>query len=125
MTNQEAFNRVWTYFVVEDHPKAVVQPNRGQSQAKCTYYGPNGERCAIGCLVSEDVAQRLEAKHSCVAASGIQLKEPELLTGLPEDPKFLDALQMAHDYSGTMMGKGFKDAFEELADTWNLEVPSD
>lgn len=51
MTNQEAFDRVVRWFLVDDNKPAY---NPSPTEATCMYRGPDGVRCAIGCLVDDD-----------------------------------------------------------------------
>lgn len=46
ITNQEAFSKVWQWFVVEKHPQCA-------ENGLCLYRGPNGNKCAIGCFIPD------------------------------------------------------------------------
>lgn len=49
MTNQEAFDKVWHHFVVEQNPKSWDE------KGICKYRGPNGTKCAAGIFISDEV----------------------------------------------------------------------
>lgn len=49
MTKQEILNKVWDYFIVEKHPKAY--------DVRCCYRTKDGYKCAIGCLIPDELYQ--------------------------------------------------------------------
>ena len=54
MTMQEMFDKIWDYFIVQGKPAGL------DGNGACTYYGNEGaNRCAVGCLLPDEVAKRI------------------------------------------------------------------
>ena len=53
MTQQEAFDRNWQHFVVEQKPK------RADAKGKCYYHRDDGNCCGVGLLLSPGLRGRL------------------------------------------------------------------
>lgn len=53
MTNQEAFDRVWDWFVVRKGQKSTMVFDGGERG--CAYRGADGARCAVGCLIPDEL----------------------------------------------------------------------
>ena len=120
MNNQQAFNSVWDYFII------LRRAPGARSNGECCYITPTGKRCAIGCLVSETEALRMQNFNG---VTGISEQEcvPKVLQDC--DISFLDSLQGAHDSSvGLAMFGDFHEAMKrkltDLAERFNLKVPS-
>ncbi len=62
----------------------------------CMYITPNGKKCAIGRLISDDLASSLEEVHSNKTLIDIFELLPKEIQEL--DKEFLSDLQMLHDY---------------------------
>lgn len=89
MTRQEAFELA-VNGIVNQNGFGVVP-----GTSACVYHNPsNGNRCAIGHIVSED-----KAKHLFEMGYGQVAKVPRshLPEGIREDVRFLSALQGLHD----------------------------
>lgn len=108
MTIQEAFDKVWSWFVVQGKPRAVVN-------GMCRLRTPTGAKCAVGVLIpDEQYRDALDRRgitdyHESVPA----------LEGLPLD--FLTALQTAHDKDGRDLG--MTGALKQFAKRWHLTIP--
>lgn len=60
MNKQEIFDKVWDYFVTKGN-------NPGMDGLGCVYYGDGGAaRCAVGCLLPDDVAKEMPSGLSVV-----------------------------------------------------------
>lgn len=114
MTIQEAFDRCWNWFVVQGKPRSV---NR---QGTCRLRGPDGNKCAVGVLISdEDYSDRLDNAGPIQLAMGIYKIQVPSLNGLSLD--FLADLQTAHDQHGKE--NGMQPALVGFAARWNLTIP--
>lgn len=124
MDKQEAFNKVWQHFVVEKQP-----PGRSVTDVygSCSYCTPEGHRCAIGALVTEE-----EAKEMARATVGsIRHMTPDIWEKyMPKsirslDKQFLVELQDAHDSPGCgSFHLNFETSLRCIADNFTLQVPA-
>jgi hypothetical protein len=115
VTPQEAFNKVWDWFIVQKKPL-------GQHGGDAMFFTPDGCRCAIGIflppdLVLTDIQQKFTAVHlrrerDCV---------DKALKGLEDD--FVGRLQAAHD-SCVFSGKRIYDTLRALAKYFSLQIPN-
>lgn len=118
MNNQEAFDKVWQWFVVERHRAGMIVETRADGIRDCRYFIDPQTKCAIGCLVSDEIA----AKLGVMGIGEIQdkyLQESNL--------GFLIELRMIHDSSTNPMHNNFHNALEsqlgDLADRYELQIP--
>lgn len=114
MTNQEALNKVWDYFVVQGHPQA-------KGEFGCWYRTPgDGRKCAVGCLIPDsDYFPEMESAGLRKVISMVPA-----LGGV--NPTLLRRMQGAHDsggradsFSGHMEGR-----LSEIAANYGLSVPT-
>lgn len=116
MTQQEAFDKVWQWFVVEGHGKSMTA-----DRSSCAYRGEGGRKCAIGVLLSDESCARI-LNNMAVDASP-QIRELSELQGL--GLPFLRDLQQAHDC--TAYAEHFtldiKQRLTKLAATYGLIIP--
>jgi len=89
-TFQDAFGKVWEYFVVERHPQAMAD------DGYCAWFVPaTGDKCAIGCLMTDEEASESRYYN--------ELELRDFMRGraiIPEGDawfQFLNLLQAAHD----------------------------
>jgi len=120
MTLQEAFEKIWQYFVIEKHGPSMQANKCGVLE--CAYRGDNGARCAIGVLIPDAQYSRgMEQK----SASAIYSKVPALHS---IDRILLDRLQTLHDLSASC-GSEFARVIEtrlcEFACDHNLQIPGE
>lgn len=93
MTAQEIFDLVWDHLITKESPKSM----KGY---ECMYRGPNGTKCAVGALVTDD-----ECKF-WGSLSARRLHADKLLPKrLQEHLVLLQDLQAAHDMSDTVAGR--------------------
>jgi hypothetical protein len=116
MTNQQAFDKVWDWFVVQKNPPSFD----GRSCRYRANQTPNGPRCALGLFIpDEEYTVRIENG----GIRWLQQAHPDLvarwLPGLGFE--FLAQLQWAHDQAAlrTTIGTTFN---EEVETTFNEEV---
>lgn len=104
MNRQEIFNKVWAWFVTGNRPRCY-----DKTQGICLYhYEVDGvvNKCAVGCLLSDDLSKELEKECSGTAISNIQTMRPDLWNrvvaelGGFNDIQFLTDLQGHHDHPG-------------------------
>ena len=122
MKQQEAFNKVWQHFVVEKNP-----PGRSGDGIGCFYCTPEGNRCAVGALVTMEEAKKMVADE---LGSVRHMQEFNWRIYIPEsirnlDRQFLIALQDSHDNTTrTTFHSSFEAGLRELAVNFSLEVPA-
>lgn len=54
MTKQEAAQGIWDWFFVQGNKLSKV-PWPGYEGERCVYRGPGGERCAVGCILPDEL----------------------------------------------------------------------
>ena len=125
-SEQDVFNRFWQYFIVEQHPQAVIDTD---GFPHCVYRTPDGNGCGIGCLVDDKTAEKWDRESPNVSYVGIARKFPEDHKKYFSDSikiEFLQALQSLHDredrnwYNEDIFRQ---DVAEDFARQHNLMVP--
>jgi hypothetical protein len=102
------------------------------ADGSCLYRGPDGTKCAVGCLIPDDVYHRdmeklsVEAllKDTPVTACGerdVNSRQAILALNWEVDAALLSTMQNVHD---VWCPHTWEDRFLEVADKWNLEIPS-
>lgn len=99
MTKQEIFDRVATHLLTQGRRSDA---DDGEGKRECLYRGPNGLKCAVGCLIADE--------HYTVAVEGLGVSwafglDPDLehvlvKSGIPNEKDSLDllaTLQRVHD----------------------------
>lgn len=90
LSRQDAFNRIWAYYIVEKSPLGFE--NRKIIDGRdCVYRGSEGQRCPVGLLLSDEV-YRPEYEGSSLAGNGelSRLFSAELLP-------LMNQMQSIHD----------------------------
>ena len=127
MTNQEAFDKVWDWFLVQGNPLAYIDV--GGPASKCVFWGDGGKlRCAVGCLVTPEQAYDLEENRTCLSELHDNDSRAWDLLGLPDDVGFLEVLQSSHDAATDAEGSQTAALQENLATValrFNLKVPGE
>lgn len=116
MTHQEIFNRVATHL--------LRQGAKSMDGDICRYRGPNGLKCAVGCLIDDahytpdiegigvlDAPSLHEKLHDALEASGVP-------AGL-ETLRMLDALQAIHDSEPVFL---WRSNLADLAKRYSLDA---
>jgi len=105
LTLQEAFSIIWGYFVLEKHPRSI------NSRGDCVYKNKNNDKCAIGCLIPDDLYFRyledksipilLDPKQGRYSENSISKlnKIRKLFSDI--HPYDLRSLQVIHDHSNS------------------------
>lgn len=93
MTEQECFDEVCA--------KMVAQGRRAMSAAGCALRAPNGDKCAVGCMIPDD---EYDPELEGVGVHLIPIGERErkmanLINKLGLPLSLMSRLQRAHDYS--------------------------
>ncbi len=125
MTNQEVFNKVWKFFIVDKNPQAK------QADGRCIYGEVGGKQCAIGCLLPLSRAIELEVisreRTSGGAAFSGLVKHADFAELFPElteiDPAFADDIQKEHDKNSTDFRNEIIERLENLAPMYSLTIP--
>lgn len=122
MTLQQAFDKVWTWFVVEKHPASYVME---LEMPVCRYRGPNGAKCAIGVLIPDEAYRPGFEYCSAYAVAG----KPgviKAMKGLSEAD--LNELQQCHDRAVRDVGKDIdteiQERLREFAESRSLTIPA-
>lgn len=112
MTLQEIFDQVATHLL--DQGVASVDSVKG-----CLYRGPEGTKCALGCLIPDNYYTKEMEGHGI---RYLRDNDYELPLILKVDPlSFLLDLQYAHDKSLATMGISFwRSDMRRIADKYNL-----
>lgn len=124
MTNQEVFNKVYTHLLTQMEPckstsLACIMDEEGNPIAECAYRGPNGLKCAIGCLIPDSLYSRSMENNSIKHLIDTNLSIKNLFSSASED--LLIHLQFIHDEYSV---ESWKSSLEELAQEHNLTVPN-
>lgn len=115
MTPQEAFDKVWDWFIVQKKPL-------GHNDYESCYIGPDGCRCAIGVLLPPDlILTDTQQKYTVVLLRKERESVDKTLKGLDDD--FVERLQSAHD-SCVFRGKRIYDTLRALAKYFSLQIPN-
>jgi hypothetical protein len=126
MTRQQMFNTAYHGLAAQGFQRSV-DGNNG-----CRYRGDKGLRCAIGYLISDEIAAKLEGFAVCSNAPGVVecLKAAGIA---PADVGFLRELQEAHDIPPSFYDPlvqvdispaAVKANVENVARKYNLTIPS-
>lgn len=118
MTNQEAFDKVWQFFIVEKNPQSFENSaDNLVFGAACAYRGQNGSKCAVGCLIPDELySPDMEDKRIFAI---IELY-PEIKTLFADvDGFFLAKIQEIHDHHFPY----FQINMENLAIIYDLKIP--
>ena len=123
MNNQEIFNRVLSHIRLQ---KVQAVGSREQ----CVYRGPEGTKCAVGCLIPDDVYNAdmegsviREVMYNSMYVPA--LKDSLDAIGIHQDQyPLLAQLQDAHDGENQVVDwnlPNWEDEMREIANAFNLE----
>lgn len=82
LTNQQIFDKVATHL--------LTQKTKSMDGFQCRYRGPNDAKCAIGCLIPDEV-------YKCSMEGCTVYDSPIADLFLPSQRSFLNMLQVTHD----------------------------
>lgn len=142
MTNQQIFDKVWAHIKQQGH--ASLQ------RGSCVYKAPNGDMCAVGCLLPSGtdtapmegggvdsvlVVEKLDGKIVSKIRDGFKIaSDRDLAVAIALDSagldwedrevvRFLGSLQAAHDkYLQTSLDM-WEGRMRTLAEVWGLVAP--
>lgn len=136
MTNQEVLNKIWNYFLVENN-----RPGWDFDSGSCNYLTPEGGKCAVGCLFSDEELKLIldtdRNRNDLPTLFKFLGKENfPSLQGISEE--FLKEIQLCHDAAAEYNlddiedCDNFRDSFEQRVRTlisksstlYNIEVPA-
>ena len=128
MTSQEAFNKVWDWFVVKKNAASVTYVVG--IEVNCAYRGENNTKCAVGIFIPDEMYDpRIEGMSYRLLFDN----RPDiacLFSGLTD--RFICQLQMAHDEAAVKTAcnpEGFTYEIERhlrgLASAWELRIPEE
>lgn len=115
MTTQEAYEKMREWLGRPGAEKCYVDDMNGWN---CLYLRDDGNRCAIGCLLPDDLAQKLAETNESVSGLIAENAEVrELFKGVSE--AFLSDAQQLHDYNDE---ENWVMILDETAERYNLIV---
>ncbi len=114
MSKQKIFEKVITHLIKQG--VRSVSPDIG-----CLYRGPNGTKCAIGCLLTDKIySSDMESNNVSGLISDFRNMLPKYIV---ENEEFLSELQHLHDDYHNWGKNGLKRlAIKGVANSFNLSV---
>ncbi len=95
MNRQEVFNKVATHLLTQNE-KARTQT--GWGDFRCSYKADNGLKCAIGCLIPDDLYdKKIEGNSILYNPLLISILRNAIDLYIDDDINFLENLQTIHD----------------------------
>jgi hypothetical protein len=115
-SEQEAFNKVWDWFVVQRKPAGMGKDNVYMYRCR------DGSRCAVGVLIPDDeYSPTMEPEPAIALRNTI----PALYC-IPGH--FLNTLQGIHDEAASQIEAEFHGVFyanlEDMGESWGLTIPT-
>lgn len=123
---QEVFDRVATHMLLQKKKSVseeMIRDKWGHQKlaSSCMYRGDDGLKCAVGCLIKD------ELYNECIEHQGVD--DADVIDALTESGivcsdymlKLLVTLQGIHDDSDP---KHWENALGEVAEGWGLTLPS-
>lgn len=125
MNIQEIFNKIVTH-LREQNCKSY-DPNR----ASCMYRGPNGTKCAVGCLIPDEIYSReMEGRNFqfLVLATDLfdsipWLKDAKKTNSIEEVEDYLRLIQILQRVHDNIPVEKWETQFMLLAQRFNLALP--
>lgn len=118
MTTQEMYWNIREYF---SRPGAVLSKNTNSAGTRCYYRGPDGSKCAVGCLIPDNL---YHSDFEDKTLDRLYVDYPSVARYLGADSKqFLRLAQEMHDYGETKTVQQFLDKLDALALQFNLVPP--
>jgi len=109
MTEQTAFN------IVKNH--LLTQMTKSIEGNQCLYRGPNGTKCAIGALITDEEYKKIEDAR-CKDLGVYEVEDLQIVSLQGLTMNFLGELQIIHDqYEVT----NWKNQLEVFAKKYNLQ----
>lgn len=124
MTKQQMFDIVWAHFVTNKNPLSIaVDPVTEESA--CRYRGPNGEKCAVGVLLPDELYRPEMDGPAMAVGNLLKWYGDALPPWMHAEQEFLAALQAAHDEVFDFGGSSdIEVALRDVAQHYGLTVPS-
>ena len=130
MNKQDVLNTV-TAHLRQQKGRSFNVAGGGLGGGSCMYFGPEGTRCAVGCLLPETM--RSKATGESWNSYGVSFLNEDIRALLGIDPlggdiEFLHALQRAHDPKENWTDDSFnalgEAALRNVASNYGLKVAS-
>ena len=115
LTDQEIFTKVYHHLLTQ-REKAVTNPL--DEYLDCRYRGSNGLKCAIGCLISDEL---YKSEMETLPIFKLMRTFQDLPFGSWNNLTLLIRLQGIHDQNPV---DTWKTRLRDVADVYNLEVPT-
>lgn len=123
MTLQEMFNKAYLGLAGQKFERSA------NKQGSCLYRSPDGKKCAVGHLISDEhYASHLESKsvfswdvNQALTASGVDLIDRGIADVTSEAEQVLNECQQCHDNS--VSPEDMQQLLQKVAAAHNLTVP--
>lgn len=123
-TQQEIFDHVWNSMVKQGVRSSSINED---NEEFCRYRSPEGLSCAVGCLVDDDLAFRLDKFETpCIDSIVTRSKNEGFLPNfIVKNVDLLERLQFSHDQQDDpdKWLKSFQADAKRAANYYNLTVP--
>lgn len=101
-------------------------PAQDTSEYRCVYITVDGDRCAIGCMMSEEQCRKFDAVPESNNVGGILIHHS--VNGWTDgDINFLTSLQLCHDSAAHLESyiEGIDTRLRTFARRWDLRFPEE
>lgn len=97
LTNQECYEKIRAHFSAKG-----AEYGYDEYECNCVYRGSDGQKCAVGCLITDELYDRSFENFNLKGLSEPdtkvdELKREDLFEYLPLDISFLNVVQQTHD----------------------------
>ena len=118
MTPTEIINRSYKFLIEQGKPAV--------HNGHCFYKRINGDRCAVGCLLADDLAKELETSCHGKSIEQVIKKNIELPQWIKDNNLLLQKIQNAHDNYTYCLEKDWSkyitDEYQEIANEYDVEL---
>jgi hypothetical protein len=123
MELQEAFDKIWNHFVVNSGERSF-------DGKACMYRGPNGSKCAIGVLISDEKAAEVEGLSLQSILQSPELPHYDYFKSMFEKHEFAYyTLQRMHDNTQMDATDNFKEYMRhhltQFSFDWHVSIPGE
>lgn len=117
MTAQELFNQAYLGVLAQDGP------SRLPSSSMCAYRGPEGRKCALGLIITDEEYSPAMEGWGAYRLDDRGLLPERLRPHLPLLARMQDAHDSYSDHTDDQFRQDFQQEMKEIADDFQLEVP--
>lgn len=118
LTKQEAFNLAYRGLKSQGFKSSTIL-----GTISCVYRHPDGLKCAVGHIMTDEEYRPNFDEHSGVTAATVARLLNWQIVDEPFQVDFLTRLQEVHDEAANPSDMVLR--LEDFADSYNLEIPND